>query len=93
MTQPYPSTHTADIKHAKASAATRLRSSRLVGSFVSDCGLKLEGILYEGLFNRWRESERTRKISARWVRSLANLFRGDKHDTRSLSYSCPIRIL
>jgi len=30
MTQPYPSTHTADIKHAKASAATRLRSSRLV---------------------------------------------------------------
>ena len=32
MTQPYPFTHTADTKHAKASAATRLRSSRLVGS-------------------------------------------------------------
>jgi hypothetical protein len=30
MTQPYPSTHTADIKHAKASAATRLRSSRFM---------------------------------------------------------------
>jgi len=27
MTQPYPFTHTADTKHAKASAATRLRSS------------------------------------------------------------------
>ena len=25
MTQPYPFTHTADTKHAKASAATRLR--------------------------------------------------------------------
>ena len=32
MTQPYPFTHTADIWHAKASAATRLRSSRLRGS-------------------------------------------------------------
>src|SRR5579864_155992 len=34
MTQPYPFTHTADTKHAKASAATRLRSSRLI---VTDC--------------------------------------------------------
>ena len=32
MTQLYPFTHTADTWHAKASAATRLRSSRLVGS-------------------------------------------------------------
>jgi rhamnulokinase len=32
MTQPYPFTHTADTRHAKASAATRLRSSRLVGN-------------------------------------------------------------
>jgi hypothetical protein len=32
MTQPYPFTQTADTQHAKASAATRLRSSRLVGS-------------------------------------------------------------
>ena len=31
MTQPYPFTHTADTWHAKASAATRLRSSRLRG--------------------------------------------------------------
>ena len=35
MTQPYPFTHTftytADTQHAKASAATRLRSSRLLG--------------------------------------------------------------
>jgi len=31
MTQPYPFTHTADTQHAKASAATRLRSSRLRG--------------------------------------------------------------
>jgi len=30
MTQPYPFTHTADTKHAKASAATRLRSSPLL---------------------------------------------------------------
>src|SRR5579864_6336700 len=34
MTQPYPFTHTADTKHAKASAATRLRSSPLI---VTDC--------------------------------------------------------
>jgi hypothetical protein len=32
MTQPYPFTHTADTLHAKASAATRLRSSRLVAN-------------------------------------------------------------
>jgi hypothetical protein len=32
MTQPYPFTQTADTQHAKASAATRLRSSRLIGS-------------------------------------------------------------
>src|SRR5438445_107132 len=32
MTQPYPFTYTADTWHAKASAAKRLRSSRLRGS-------------------------------------------------------------
>jgi len=31
MTQPYPFTYTADTWHAKASAAKRLRSSRLRG--------------------------------------------------------------
>jgi hypothetical protein len=31
MTQPYPFIHAADTSHAKASAATRLRSSRLRG--------------------------------------------------------------
>ena len=35
MTQPYPFTHTADTWHAKASAATRLRSSPLVGSLLA----------------------------------------------------------
>lgn len=30
MTQPYPFTYTADTQHAKACAATRLRSSRLL---------------------------------------------------------------
>jgi len=34
MTQPYPFTHTADTKHAKASAATRLRSCPLLGNFL-----------------------------------------------------------
>src|ERR1700723_1334043 len=31
MTQPYPFIHATDTSHAKASAATRLRSSRLLG--------------------------------------------------------------
>ena len=38
--------------------------------------------------------EATGQISARRIRSLPNLFRNQcKHDTRSLSFSCPITIL
>ena len=36
MTQPYPFAHTADTKHAKASAATRLRSSPSLGRNPTD---------------------------------------------------------
>jgi len=49
MTQPYSFTHTADTKHAKASAATRLRSSPVLGSLKSDCLLTRFSILPIGV--------------------------------------------
>ena len=39
MTQPYPFAHTADTKHAKASAATRLRSSPFTWTLVVSSAL------------------------------------------------------
>src|SRR5258708_23247292 len=74
MTQPYPFTHTADTWHAKASAAKRLSSSRLRGSFASDCGRRagqVGRLNSRGLFNAGE-----------------NPLRGDRADQRQTDPIC-----
>jgi hypothetical protein len=58
MTQPYPFTYTADTQHAKASAATRLRSSRLAGSFTTSVTINALVVIDEWLADYQRAGER-----------------------------------